>query len=945
MKLAPSIFGEKWGQRIANAGLAIAKLAGYDAGVPAVTMTQRSWVGNNPNSIRAQIERNNMQWNADYVAKNVAFAIGYLKIRRNYCSPQGWLPNTGDKELNKEVKAYCEERWKDMGVNCSMWTSFSRASDIELPTRGDSALVWYRDESRLRLMEVSADQIGELFFYQNPSEPIPGLTYFAGMYFDRHGIRQGMKVYERGWNDFYTNPQNFPASDVIYFQDNLVRGIRGITAFHGAIESMTKAGKMLQYGLDAAQKQAKTAVVASNNSGAPQELSYETINENGQVTLIEQNHDGAVTQFQYVGDSYELVQTTAPGPELIAGCRYADEQAALSLAMPYAFLVNAATEGGAPYRGELGKAGKEINRIRKLHEAEFRKISYVTIMDGFDRGAFGRGIASEFLEKLTEGTVVFPSDPTADSFREAKEDLMYVRAGLDSPQRVLGRSRENPEEILDENQEWAIMVSKSVQDANKELESEGYEGNITNVDIAQPMDNMQQAASAEQIDSGKSPAATDNSSPARMSAFMCDIPISSLPEDLLSFIKSIHPEVDNDAKVSKYGMVAPELERMADPHNLESAKRNIRYCSNGSCADEVHANSEKHILVNNGRVVDGHHFLSKALKGKVTKSLPVIDLSPLRFQTAQLRDWQESKHPRASDGEFGTVAHRGEGNNPEKKKTKSPEEKKAEADHKFEGLMEGKSESDQKAFRAARADGIAIPPAWTDVEYFGKDANTVARGRDEKGRRQVAENPEYRQKVSDANNARISKDLTPRMGEIRDRLREDAKAGNEEAKVLYLITQSGFRIGGKGDGKAKVEAFGASSLLGDHVKSDEHGAHFDFLGKKGVRQQHSINDPVIQDFVKNAEPGKPLFSTTAEKVRAAWQDKYGGAKVHDIRHVVATELASSELDNRLAAGRPKTEKEKIALVKEVAKVVGSKLGNNPAQALGTYIDPKLWTKI
>jgi hypothetical protein len=641
MNLKPSIFGEKWGQRVANAGLALAKLAGYDAGQPKITMTQRSWVGSNPNSIRSQIERNNMQWNADYVSKNVPFAIGYIKIRRNYCSPQGWLPNTGDKDLNKEIKAYCDEVWKTMGINCSMWTAFSRSCDVELPTRGDSALIWHRDESRLRLIEVSADQIGELFFYQNPSEPVPGMMYFAGMYMDKSGIRQGMKVYERGFNETYINPENFPASDVIYFQDNLQRGIRGVTAFHGAIESMSKAGKLLQYGLDAAQKQAKTAIVASNNMGAPLGGSgapneYVEVSEDGRVTLIEQTYDGAVTQFQYNGDGYQLVQTTAPGPELIEGCRYADEQSALSLAMPYAFLVNAEKEGGAPYRGELGKAGKEINRIRKLHEDEFRKIVYVTIMDGFDRGVFGRGVAAKLLNNLTQGTVVFPSDPTADSFREAKEDLMYVRAGLDSPQRVLGRSRENPEEILDENKQWAISVSKAVQDANDELKAEGYEGNVTNVDIAQPMENMQQAATAEQLESGKDKV-TDNPAQARMSAFLGDIAISKLPEGTRSAIKSALSQDDCDGyEVSKYGMVASELEKMADPHNLESARKNIRYSSNGNCADEVHANGEKHILVNNGRIVDGHHFLAKALKGKVSKSLSVIDLSPVRFQQAKM---------------------------------------------------------------------------------------------------------------------------------------------------------------------------------------------------------------------------------------------------------------------------------------------------------------------
>lgn len=115
--------------------------------------------------------------------------------------------------------------------------------------------------------------------------------------------------------------------------------------------------------------------------------------------------------------------------------------------------------------------------------------------------------------------------------------------------------------------------------------------------------------------------------------------------------------------------------------------------------------------------------------------------------------------------------------------------------------MKGKTASDQTARRAARAEGVAIPPAWTDVVYHGKDKGVIAEGRDEKGRKQRSENPEYRQGISDANNA-------------------------------------------------DVQAFGASNLMGDHVSNNEAGTHFDFLGKKGVRQQHSVSDPVIAGFTQ-----------------------------------------------------------------------------------------------
>lgn len=272
-----------------------------------------------------------------------------------------------------------------------------------------------------------------------------------------------------------------------------------------------------------------------------------------------------------------------------------------------------------------------------------------------------------------------------------------------------------------------------------------------------------------------------------------------------------------------------------------------------------------------------------------------------------------------------------------KKPSKSKEEK-------FEEAMASKSETDRAAFRKAQADGVAIPPAWTEVTYHGKDKPIQAEGRDAKGRKQRVEDKAYRQRISDENNARIAQDLAPRMGEIRKTLAKDAAGGNEEAKVLSLITQTGFRIGGKGDGKAKVEAFGATTLLKEHATVDGNTVTFDFPGKKGVRQQHTMNDPVIAKAVRDAKTGERIFKTSDAKVRDAWQTKYGGQKVHDIRHVVATETAKTELGKRIPPP-PKSAAARTKLIKEVAKAAGAKLGNNPSQALGTYIDPGLWTEV
>lgn len=671
MSIAKSIFSEDFRNRLNQArhawgrrqyGRAIAVLAAYDAGQPTITREQQTHYNSNPNSVTAQVERVAMQFNGEYLAKNSPFGIGYLKQRINYCSPTGWQPQTGDRSLNSDLKSYLDQEFKHLGINCSLFEAFSRTANVEQPVRGDSGLIWYRDVDRLRLMEFSADQLGELYSFTN-SQRISGFNYFAGIYFDASQSRAMYKVYERGNNQTYLNPHIYDGFDVIYFQDNLFRGVRGITAFHGTIVSLTKSDQLFQFGLDAAQKQAKIAVVHANQSGAPlySDYEYERETVNGNVVLIEKNFDGAQTVYPYSGDDYELVQTTAPGSELIEGCRYADEKSCLSLGMPYSFLVNAESVNGAPSRLEIGKAGKEIERITRCQESKFEEIVYVLIMDAISRKKLSRAAIRNPL--LTNGRVLFPNLPTADAFRETKDDIVSRRAGIDSRKRILGRYRENFDDILEDNKEEAMSIAMAVQDANKELEKRGYKPTVTAINIAQDVDNPQGEQSPDDQEKerlkAKTESESDNPSPARLSAFIGDFPVHSLPDDVQAAIQQTLGQGDHASKlVSKLGMTVPELVNMADQHNLETARNHVKRGTVKGYAQEVHSNATKHILVMNGRVVDGHHFLAKAEMGRVSKSLAVIDLSPVRFQTAVLaRDVSQEKRDKngrwTADNEAG----------------------------------------------------------------------------------------------------------------------------------------------------------------------------------------------------------------------------------------------------------------------------------------------------
>lgn len=120
---------------------------------------------------------------------------------------------------------------------------------------------------------------------------------------------------------------------------------------------------------------------------------------------------------------------------------------------------------------------------------------------------------------------------------------------------------------------------------------------------------------------------------AHFSAFIKDIAFKDLPGETQKNIRAFLPGVKKTTRFPHYGMVAKELTGKADPHNLATARKHLGDRSEQACAREVHKRlTDKFVLVNNDKVVDGHHFISKAERGKVSRSLHVIDLTPARFQ-------------------------------------------------------------------------------------------------------------------------------------------------------------------------------------------------------------------------------------------------------------------------------------------------------------------------
>jgi DNA topoisomerase IB len=174
---------------------------------------------------------------------------------------------------------------------------------------------------------------------------------------------------------------------------------------------------------------------------------------------------------------------------------------------------------------------------------------------------------------------------------------------------------------------------------------------------------------------------------------------------------------------------------------------------------------------------------------------------------------------------------------------------------------------------------------------------------------------------------------------------------SETASVARLIMSTGIRPGSDRDTGAEKQAYGATTLRVEHVvvnDSKEPGAPkviLTFTGKKGVDLKIPVHDEEIaKDLIRRAKSSKDgrLFGTTDGELRDYVSKASGGKfKPKDFRTLRGTELAADVVREHKCCD---SEKERKAAIKHVAKIVSTALGNTPAIALQSYIDPIVFAK-
>lgn len=373
-------------------------------------------------------------------------------------------------------------------------------------------------------------------------------------------------------------------------------------------------------------------------------------------------------------------------------------------------------------------------------------------------------------------------------------------------------------------------------------------------------------------------------------------------------------------------------------------------------------------------------------------------LTPRKYSAGagQRTLWDEEEHPRNESGEF---ASKGEGATAAPTKEKTPKKKAAEErEAKKQAAVAEKAEkkrlaeeekAKKKAAKASKkpkakrgnftaatkegtgksgiiklADGTDAPPhvqayiqriqpAWTDLQVStDPDSEVIATAKDAKGRPQTVYVDSYTMKTAALKFARTREMLEKAadIHRVNQANRSDVKK-REAAEAVWLMEVQATRPGSDKDTGADKEAFGATNLRAEHIRTHGDTVYMFFGGKKGVQQGHIIHNPELAKMLLTRKASAKerdgrIFGVNERQVNAYIKKELGGFSAKDFRTKRANELAVKAIAEIDAAGPPQNDREYKQRVKEVSERVANVLGNQPAESLKSYIDPTVfvgWT--
>jgi DNA topoisomerase-1 len=256
-----------------------------------------------------------------------------------------------------------------------------------------------------------------------------------------------------------------------------------------------------------------------------------------------------------------------------------------------------------------------------------------------------------------------------------------------------------------------------------------------------------------------------------------------------------------------------------------------------------------------------------------------------------------------------------------------------------------------------RVAGLVIPPAWRQVWICPyANGHIQAMGTDDAGRRQYIYHAEWRAARDEEKFDRVL-DLAARLPRIRERIAEDLSGsglGCERvlAGALRVLDRGVFRIGGE-EYAEENDSRGVATLLRQHVRVRSGVLRFRFPAKGGLEREAEVRDGELARLVAALRRGRhdderlfayrngsgDLHALTAREVNERFKQLAGDRfTVKDMRTWTAMVLAATEF---ATLDPPTSETAGKRAEAKVMRAVAGQLGNTPAVARRSYVDPRI----
>ncbi len=256
----------------------------------------------------------------------------------------------------------------------------------------------------------------------------------------------------------------------------------------------------------------------------------------------------------------------------------------------------------------------------------------------------------------------------------------------------------------------------------------------------------------------------------------------------------------------------------------------------------------------------------------------------------------------------------------------------------------------------ARIRDLVIPPAWKNVWISAyPNGHIQAVGTDVAGRRQYLYHEKWQEDRNEEKFDRVL-EMSAALPDMRRRIAADLRRRGLErdrvlALALHLLDLGYFRAGGE-QYADENNSFGISTLLCEHVALQRGAVEFDYPAKSGVRRTLTIDDPEVvrsvRALLRRSDRTDRLLACRnssdwadihADDLNARFKELVGDEyTVKDLRTWHGTVLgAVAFVDADPPANKTVIKRVESAVMKEVAE----ELGNTPAVARGSYVDPRV----